>query len=107
MVWVRAPKLPKTPLFGVFPDGTGVEDHNICTLGFLDDLIAALHQISPEFLRVGLILLTAVGLHVGGGCLITALPVGSNLIAVSELGIQLAGVNDGGFGIHGSLLRGI
>ena len=91
----------------MFPDRTGVEDHNICTLGFLDDLIAALYQISPEFLRVGLILLTAVGLHVGGGCLITALPVGSNLIAVSELGIQLAGVNDGGFGIHGSLLRGI
>ena len=94
-------------LIRVLPDGAGVHDDHIRTLGLLDDGIPGLGQVTPELFGVGFILLTAIGLHIGGGCYIFRLPVGSDLITIGELVIQLGFRNDSGFGVHGKVLRWI
>ena len=58
-------QVAENTLVGVFPDGAGVHYHHVRTLGFLADAVACLTQHTPDPLRIRLVLLTAVGLHIG------------------------------------------
>ena len=93
-------QIAENPLLGVFPDGAGVHDDHIRTFGTADNGIAALSEEASQLFGIGLVLLAAVGLHVGGGRTAFGLPVGGNLITAGELGVQLGLRNDGGFGVH-------
>ena len=55
------------PLLGMLPDGAGVDDDDIGVLVRVRHLIAHLRQHAPDQLRVRLILLTPIGVHIGGG----------------------------------------
>ena len=55
------------PLFRMVPDGAGVHDDHIRALGAADDGVAALGEKAPQLFGIGLVLLAAIGLHVGGG----------------------------------------
>ena len=88
------------PLLGVLPDGAGVHDDHIRALGAADDGVAALGEEAPQLFGIGLVLLAAIGLHVGGGGASLCLPVGGDLITAGELGVQFGLRNDGGFGVH-------
>ena len=93
-------QIAENPLLGVFPDGAGVHDDHIRALGAADDGIAALGEKAPQLFGIGLVLLAAIGLHVGGGGASLCLPVGGDLITAGELGVQFGLRNDGGFGVH-------
>ena len=93
-------QIAENPLLGVFPDGACVHDDHIRALGAADDGIAALGEKAPQLFGIGLVLLAAVGLHIGGGRTAFGLPVGGNFITAGELGVQLGLRNDGGFGVH-------
>ena len=97
----QGPQVAENPLLGVFPDGAGVHHHHVGALGALTDGIAALDQIASQLFGVGLVLLAAVGFHIGGGGAPLGLPPGGDFIAIGELGIQLFLRNNGCFGIHG------
>ena len=93
-------QIAEDPLLGVFPDGAGVHDDHIRALGAADDGVAALGEEAPQLFGIGLVLLAAIGLHVGGGGASLCLPVGGDLITAGELGIQFGLRNNGGFGVH-------
>ena len=94
------PQVAENPLLGVLPDGAGIHHHHVGPFGALDDGIAALGQVAPQLFGVCLVLLAAIGLHIGGGRTAFGLPVGGNFITAGELGVQLGLRNDGGFGVH-------
>ena len=50
---------------GVLPDGAGVDDNDVGLLLVLGEAVAHLLEIAADALGVGLILLTAVGIHKG------------------------------------------
>ncbi len=60
-------QIAENPLLGVFPDGAGVHDDHIRALGAADDGVAALGEEAPQLFGIGLVLLAAIGLYIGGG----------------------------------------
>ena len=98
-------QIAEDTLLGVLPDGAGVHHHHISALGFLGDGVAALDQVAPQLFGVGLVLLAAVGLHIGSGGAAIFVPVGGNFIAIGELARQLALGNHSSLGVHGSSSR--
>ena len=96
----QGPQITEYPLLGVLPDGAGVHDDHVRALGAADDGVAALGEEAPQLFGIGLVLLAAIGLHVGGGGASLCLPVGGNFITAGELGVQFGLRNDGGFGVH-------
>ena len=99
-------EIAENPLFRVLPDGAGVHNDHIRSLCLTAHGVAALGKIAPELFGVGLVLLTAVGLHIGYGSDVFFLPVGGDFITAGKLDIQLILRNHGGFGIHKRLLCG-
>ena len=93
-------QIAEDPLLGVLPDGAGVHDDHIRALGAADNGVATLGEKASQLFGIGLVLLAAVGLHIGGGRTAFGLPVGGNFITAGELGVQLGLRNDGGFGVH-------
>ena len=73
----------------MLPDGAGVHNHHICTLGFVYNGIATFYQKTADPLGVSLILLTAVGLHIGLGGDVLLPPKGIDFIAEGKLLLQL------------------
>ena len=73
----------------MFPDGAGVHDHHIGTLRFLHNAVTAHGQIPAQFFGIRLVLLAAVGFHIGGGGDILLMPVGRDFIAIGKLLLQL------------------
>ena len=100
----QGPQIAKHPLLGVFPDGTGIQNHHIRSLGFRNNGIATLGEVSPDFFGIGLILLAAVGFHEGCGCAGLLLPKGRDFVAIGKLLLKLLLGDHGGFGVHGLLL---
>ena len=92
-------------LLRVFPDGTGVQNHNIGAFRFLHNGVAALGQVATELFGVGFVLLAAVGFDICGGGNILIVPVGGDFIATGELSGQLAIGNHGSFGVHLEFLQ--
>ena len=84
----------------VLPDGAGIHHHHVGPFGTLDDGITALCQVAPQLFGVCLVLLAAIGLHIGRGCPALGLPIGRNFITEGKLRLQLLLVDDGGFCIH-------
>ena len=62
--------------------------------------ISAFTQNAPNLLRICFILLTAVGLHIGGGGDSPAVPDVVYFIAIGKLGVQLCLRNHSGLVIH-------
>ena len=96
----QGPDVPKDPVLGVAPDGAGVDEDDIGLVLVLGKAVAHAFEIAPQPLRVGLILLTAVGVHkgqirpgLGGEPLL-------DLLAELPLPGDLLGRNAGGFGVH-------
>ena len=58
-------QIAEDPLIGVFPDGAGVHDHHVGSFGTVSKTVAAFGQHTPDSFGIGLILLTAVGFHIG------------------------------------------
>ncbi len=96
----QRPQVAENPLLGVLPDGAGIHHHHVGPFGALDDGIAALGQVAPQLFGVCLVLLAAIGLHIGRGCPALGLPIGRNFITEGKLRLQLLLVDDGGFCIH-------
>ena len=96
----QRPQVAENPLLGVLPDGAGIHHHHVGPFGALDDGIAALCQVAPQLFGVCLVLLAAIGLHIGRGCPALGLPIGRNFITEGKLRLQLLLVDDGGFCIH-------
>ena len=91
----QRPQIAQHPLLGVLPDGAGVQDDDPGLLLVGGEVIAHLAQIAPDALRVGLVLLAAIGIHKGQGSLS---PVGihlGDLPAVLQLAVYLR-LRDGG-----------
>ncbi len=55
------------PHLGVLPDGAGVDDNQVGLRLALGELVPHLAEVAPQPLRVGLVLLAAVGVHKGQG----------------------------------------
>ena len=60
-------QIAEHPVFRVFPDGAGVQDHQIRLLGVLGEGEAAHLQHPHQLLAVRHILLAAEGVHAGHG----------------------------------------
>ena len=97
----QRPQIAEHPLLGVLPDGAGVHHHHVRPLGGCADGIAALAEVAPELFGVSLVLLAAVGFHIGHGGNAPLRPVGCNLIAAGKLCIQLLLRYNRCFCIHG------
>ena len=85
----QGPHVAEDPLGGVLPDGAGVDHHQVRPLGGIGEAVAAALQNAPDLLRVRLVLLTAVGLHIGRGGLPLALPPALEIIADLRLPPQV------------------
>jgi len=94
-------QIAEDPLLRMLTDGAGVHDDHIGPLRAGHDGVAALGQIAPELLRVRLILLAAVGFHIGGGNSACLVPERGGFITIQELLPELRLGDHGGFGIHG------
>ena len=82
-------QIAEDPLFCMFPDGAGVQQDQIRLLGVLSKGKAAGLQHSHQPLAVSDILLTAEGLHTGGGVGLAALEHGPNLLLEFPLAGQI------------------
>ena len=100
----QSSQIAENPLLRVLPDGAGIQDDHVRTLGLLADGVAALGKIPPQLFGVRLVLLAAVGLYIGSGGHAFFLPISGNFITAGELTVQLRLGNYGGFGIHKKLL---
>ncbi len=99
----QGPHVAQHPLLGVLPDGAGVDDDDIGLLLVLGKAIAHLLQIAPDALRVGLVLLAAVGVHKGeGGLGPLGIELGDGVTIIHLPGDLLPG-NGGGITFHGVL----
>ena len=63
----QGPYVAQHPLLGVLPHGAGVDDHHGGGALIVGKAVAHLGQVAPDALGVGLVLLTAVGVHKGQG----------------------------------------
>jgi hypothetical protein len=84
----------------MFPDGAGVHDYHIGTLGFGCDGVATLLQHTPDPLGVSFILLAAVSFYIGGGSGVPFTPVSGDLITKGELEIQRILRNNSCLSVH-------
>ena len=100
----QSSQIAEDPLLRVLPDGAGVQNDHVRTLGLLADGVAALGKIPPQLFGVCLVLLAAVGLYIGFGGHAFFLPISGDFITAGELTVQLRLGNHGGFGIHKKLL---
>ena len=88
------------PLLGVLPDGAGVDDNQVGLRLALGELVPHLAEVAPQPLRVGLVLLAAVGVHKGQG---RGRPGGEplvELLAEIPLAVHVRGGNSGGLSIQ-------
>ena len=73
LVWVfplavdQRAHVAEHPLLRVLPDGAGVDDNDVRALIVVHDGAAHVGQHPPEQLGVGLVLLAAIGVHIGPG----------------------------------------
>ena len=93
------------PLHRVVPDGAGVDDHQIRPLGGVGKAVAAAVQDPPDLLGIRLVLLAAVGLHIGRRGDSLALPPGFDIVADLLLPAQVLGRNQGCFPFQIAVLR--
>ncbi len=93
------------PLLGVLPDGAGVDDDDPGLLLVVGEAEAHFCQKAPDALRVGLVLLAAVGVHKGQG--LPLRPPGGEFrhgLAEGKLLFHVGGGNQGG-AFHKNLQR--
>ena len=82
-------QITENALLRVLADGAGVHHHHIGTFCLVNDPIAAHGEVAADFFGVCLVLLTAVGFHIGAGGNILFVPVGRDFIAKAKLHLQL------------------
>ena len=87
-------------LLCMFPDGAGVHNDHVRALCGIGDTVTTLAQNATDTLRICLVLLTAVGLNIGGGDGVPFKPISANLIAKSKLFIQFLLADNCCFVIH-------
>ena len=81
-------QIAKYSLLRMFADGACVHNNYICAFGFLYNGIAALDQKASDFFGVSLVLLTAIGFHIGQGSGVPIQPILANMITKSKLLFQ-------------------
>ena len=91
--------MPST-LLGVLPDGAGVQDDDLGLLLLVGEAVAHLAQIAPDALRVGLVLLAAVGVYKGQGLLRPGGVDLGNLPAKRKLAVDVRLRDGGGSPFH-------
>jgi hypothetical protein len=92
--------IAENPLFGVFPDGTGVDNDDCGLLLAGGEAVAHLGQPAPEPFGVGLVLLAPIGVHKGQGRLgLPGVELGYGLTVV-QLCLDLGGGNKCGVPFH-------
>ena len=92
-------------LLGVLADRAGVDDHEVRALGRVGQAVAAAPQNAADLLGVRLVLLAAVGLHVGDRGLALLFPKALQIIADFILTAQLLHRDQGRFTFQSSFLR--
>ena len=85
----EGPQIAEYPLLRMLPNGAGIHHHQVRPFGPLAKLVAAGGEQPPNPLGVRLILLAAVGLHIGQGPSAPAMPIGLHLVAQGQLGLHL------------------
>ena len=99
----QSAQVAQYPLLGVLPDGAGVDDNDVGLLLVLGEAVAHLLEIAADALGVGLILLTAVGIHKGQRGLGTlGIDLGDGVTMIHLPGDVLPG-NGGCITFHGVL----
>ena len=96
----QSAQIAEYTLLGMLPDSAGIHNHHICTFCLIGYGVSALRQNSADAFGVGFVLLTAVGLHIGGGDGIPLHPVHADSITKGELCIKFFLGNNGGFRAH-------
>ena len=99
----QRPQIAVDPLFGVIPDGAGVQHHDVRLSGVVGELAAHVPQHSQNVLAVGHILLAAEGVHQRIDGLAPLLMEGRQLASILPLPLQLRFVQKNCFSINGSL----
>ena len=85
----QRPQIAVDPLFGVIPDGAGVQHHDIRLSGVVGELAAHVPQHTQNVLAVGHILLAAEGVHQRIDGLAPLLMEGRQLAGILPLPLQL------------------
>ena len=89
------------PLLRVLADGAGVDDDDVGALVGVDDVIAHLHQHTPDQFGVGFILLAAVSIHIGQRLFGQLVVEGADLGAVFLLTLNVLSGDNRCFSLHG------
>ena len=92
-------------LLGVLADGAGVDDDHVGVLRAVGQAVAAALQHAAKLLGIRLVLLAAVGLHVGQRRLALALPEALDIVADLSLTAQVLGGDQRCFPFQSSFLR--
>ena len=88
------------PHLGVLPDGAGVDDNQVGLRLALGELVPHLAEVAPQPLRVGLVLLAAVGVYKGQGRLRPGGVDLGNLPAKRKLAVDVRLRDGGGSPFH-------
>ena len=96
----QRPQIAVDPLFGVIPDGAGVQHHDVRLSGVVGELAAHVPQHSQNVLAVGHILLAAEGVHQRIDGLAPLLMEGRQLASILPLPLQLRFVQKNCFSIQ-------
>ena len=97
----QRPHVAKHPVLGVLSNGAGVDNDDVGGLLVVGKAAAHCRQIAPDMLRIGFVLLPAIGVHIGQRL---AGPGGPGLlyfVAELPLPVDVGGGDAGGFSFQG------